>query len=264
MQSKFAVGLLAVLSLPLLGSAQTWTHDDRIGSPSFEPRIANPANREPGYTVSVRELSIPEKARKSFEKGTRMLAAGDAEASIAEFRRAIAAFQSYYEAYYHMGTAQVYLGLAQEAEDAFQKSIQLSDGRFAMPYFGLSMILCHEKNFGEGDTLAKTGLSLDPDSLMGRFSLSWAEMGLGRLGVAEKNLRDILQRRPNFPEARLMLLEIHRRQRSVPDMIDDIEGYLKLDSTSPTSVQLRALREIALRTMAQSDNPPLAAAATKP
>lgn len=269
MQSRFAVLLFAALSLPVLGSAQTaaqtWKHDNRIGPPTAKPLVPkNSANPEPGGTVSVHELSIPEKARKSFEKGTRLLAAGKAEASIAEFKQAIEAFHSYYEAYYQLGTAQVYLGLAKDAEDAFNKSIQLSDGRFAMPYFGLSMILCHDNNFGEGDTLAKTGLSLSPDSLIGRFSLSWAELGLGRLNVAEKNLREIVQRKPDFPEAHLLLLEIHRRESNLPELVDDIEAYLKLDSTSQTSVQLQALRDIAVHTLQQSGNPPLTAANTKP
>lgn len=256
MQSRFAVVLLVVVSLPFLSSAQTWNRGDRPPLQPSESPIVNPPKGEPGDTVSVRDLIIPEKARRSFEKGTRMLAAGDAEASIAEFKRAISAFHNYYEAYYQMGTAQVFLGLPQEAEDAFNKSIQLSDGRFAMPYFGLSMVLCHENNFGEGDTLAKTGLSLSPNSLIGQFSLGWAELGLGRLTLAEKTLHEVLQRKPNFPEARLLLLEIHRRQSSLPELVDDIEAYLKLDTTSPTSVQLRALRELALHALMQSGNLP--------
>ena len=263
MQSRSAVVLLAVLSLPFLSSAQTWKQGERLG-PSSEPLVANAVQPPRGDTVSIRELSIPEKARKSFEKGTRILVAGNAEASIEEFKRAISAFPSYYEAYYQMGAAQVYLGFAHEAEDAFNKSIQLSDGRFAMPYFGLSMVLCHENNFAEGDTLAKTGLSLAPDSLIGQFSLSWAELGLGRLSVAEKTLRDILQRKPNFTEARLLLLEVHRRQMSLPELVDDIEAYLKLDSTSSTSAQLCVLRDAALRALAQAGNPSLVPVNSKP
>ena len=88
--------------------------------------------------MSVRQLGIPEKARKSFEKGTQLLLRGNAARSIPEFKRAIVEYPSYYEAYYQLGTAQLELGLGQDAADAFTKSIQLSAGTFARSYFALS------------------------------------------------------------------------------------------------------------------------------
>src|SRR5215468_430376 len=66
---RFPVLTLALAFLPLFGSAQTSNHVQ----PAAGFSDGAPAGREARNTVSVRELSIPEKARKSFEKGVRLL-----------------------------------------------------------------------------------------------------------------------------------------------------------------------------------------------
>lgn len=245
--------LPGLLFLIPLVSAQTTAPNNRVG-PLSERFGSIAPNVGDGNTVSVRDLSIPGKARRSFQKGARLLAEGNAAGSILEFERAIAAYNSYYEAFYQLGICKLILGESQEASDAFTKSIQLSEGRFAQSYFALSMILSHDRVFAEADTLAKTGLSLEPASLLGQFSLGWAEMGLGHTDFAEKTLREVLQRRENFREARLLLTEIHRQQNNLPEVIADVEAYLKQDSSSPTSAQLLTLRETALRALSQRGN----------
>ena len=229
-----------------------------MANPPLDLWVSKPKapKREMSATVSVRELSIPGKARKAFERGLRRLAGKDPAGSLVEFQQAIAAFSSYYEAYYEIGAAQVDLGHGSEAAEAFSKSIKLSDGKFAEPYFGLGLVLCDEKNFAEADTVVKTGLSLEPGSTMGQFSLSWAELGLGRLGVAEKAVLEVLRRKANFVEAHLLLVEIHRRQKNFPALVDDVDAYLKMDGTSAKSAQLRKLREYAIHRMAQAENKP--------
>lgn len=80
------------------------------------------------YAVSVRELRIPGKARNAFEKGLERLSKNDAVGSRTQFVRATATFPDYYEAYYHMGVADLRLGHEEEAALAFQKAIDLSAG----------------------------------------------------------------------------------------------------------------------------------------
>jgi tetratricopeptide (TPR) repeat protein len=261
--SRFFALVLAGLFAPSLVPAQTSSSSYRSEALS-EGALSGERDLIAANTVSVRELSIPEKARRSFQKGTLLLAAGNSTGSIVEFKRAIAAYHSYYEAYYQLGEAQLTAGSSQEATDAFSKSIELSGGRFARAYFALSLMLSHDKNFAEAGTLAKTGLSLEPGSLLGQFSLSWAEMGLGRTASAEKILREVLQRKQDFREARLLLTEIHRRQNNFPELLSDVDAYLKLDSTSPASAQLRTLRDYALQSLGQPGNKTSVATNTQP
>src|SRR5713101_6039558 len=55
------------------------------------------------YAVSVRELKIPSKARREYEKGVGSLAKKDIAGSLMHFTKAAEAFPDYYEAYYHVG-----------------------------------------------------------------------------------------------------------------------------------------------------------------
>ena len=67
----------------------------------------------------MRELSIPDKARRAFQKGTERIAAKDWAGSISEFEKAIKAFNNLYEAYYKIGIARLELQQVEAAEAAF-------------------------------------------------------------------------------------------------------------------------------------------------
>jgi tetratricopeptide (TPR) repeat protein len=81
----------------------------------------------PDATVSVRQLQIPDRAKFIFNKGTQKLAARDYAGSIAEFQKAIVAYDDFYEAYYKIGIANLEMQASEAAEAAFRKSIALSE-----------------------------------------------------------------------------------------------------------------------------------------
>jgi tetratricopeptide (TPR) repeat protein len=211
--------------------------------------------------VSVRELSIPEKARKAFHKGIQHLAARDSAGSVPEFRRAIAAFPDYYEAYYKLGIAELDLQQANDAETAFRKSIELSEGRYAPPHSGLSLMLCIEKRLGEAESLARAGVELDPTDATGHFALASVLYTTSRLPEAERCARQALVSKPDFAEAYLLLAEIHLRQSNASAVVEDLDAYLKLDPDSPGSVRARSVREDAQRALLQRDANAVVAAA---
>jgi hypothetical protein len=75
----------------------------------------------------------------------------------------------------------------------------------------------------------------------------------------------VLQHKADFLEARRLLIELHRRQNNLPELVEDIEAYLKLDSGSVTSAQFRILRDDALRSLGQLENKsPAIASAQQP
>jgi tetratricopeptide (TPR) repeat protein len=201
--------------------------------------------------VSAHELSIPEKARKAFHKGSQRLAARDSAGSIPEFQRAIQIFPSYYEAYYKMGIAELGLHQSGDAEAAFRKSIELSGGRYAPPHSGLSLILCTEKRLDEAEAVARTGVKLDPADAAGQFALAWALLTANRLPDAEKSARRAVLCKPNFAEAYLLLAEIHLRQSNAAALVEDLDAYLKLDPDGPKSAKARAVRADAQLALSQ-------------
>jgi len=177
--------------------------------------------------VSVRQLQIPEKARKACEKGTELFAAKDAAGSIPEFQKAIKAVPGYYEAYAKMGAAELDLEQWAAAESAFRRAMELSDGRYAPANFGLGLILATvTKRFDQAEAVVRTGLAMAPTDVTGHFVLAWVLYSTARLDEAEESAREAIISGPNVPAARLLLAQIHLQEKKFSAVIEDIDSYL--------------------------------------
>jgi len=199
--------------------------------------------------VSVQELKMASRGRAAFDKGSKMLEKGDAAHSIAYLEQAIAQYPEHYMAYYDLGVAHLRLAHQAEAEQAFQKAIDLTKGNFAAPQFGLGAILCQKAAFSQAEMLLQRALELEPGSAPGKFYLAFAQFGLHRLIEAERNVEQALLRNANLSQAYFLLARIHIRQRNLPAAFRDLESYLKLE---PHQEQVRSLAEQIQSEMQQS------------
>lgn len=205
---------------------------------SNQPNALNSALARSSATVSVRELSVPEKARKAFDTGTKLLAAKDFAGCVSRFQQAISAFPTFYEAYYRMGLAEIELGHEDEAESAFRKSIELSKGSYVPARYDLGLILLtQKKTFAEVEEIVRTSVNIDPASAVGHFAVAWILYTDGRLLDAEKSVREAIASQPGFALSYLLLGEIHLRQGDVSKVLDDIDAYLKNDPDKREIVQ---------------------------
>ncbi len=225
--------LLACFCLPVLSSAQA-------------PQVS--------YTVSVRELNIPPKARQAFRQGIDLLEKKDPTASLPHFQRAISEFANFYEAYYVMGVANLKLWRTAEAEQAFRKSIELSGGQYAQPLLALGAVLDYQDKFAEAEEVSRKGLELAPTNWSGHYSLSWALFNLNRLEEAEQSVREALRWKSDYAEAYLLLADIHHRRDDYPALLNDLDEYLELKPDSPINGKARSLRDKAVRRIVESRN----------
>ena len=199
------------------------------------------------YAVSVRELRIPGKARNAFEKGLERLAKNDAVGSRTQFVRATLVFPDYYEAYYHMGVADLRLGREEDAAQAFQKAIDLSGGHYAWAQFALGLLLCRQGEYAEAETVIRKGLDVDGSPATGHLFLSVALFRLNRLEDAERSAREALLRKPGFAWAYLVLADVHGRRGEYARQLQDLDAYVKLEPDGPASKQVREVREVVRR-----------------
>jgi tetratricopeptide (TPR) repeat protein len=201
------------------------------------------ASAKNNYAVSVQDLRMSNKGHKAFAKGSELLAKGDTAGSLPYLDRAIAEYPENYKAHYDLGLAHYTLGHYAEAEQSFQKAIDLTQGRFALPQFGMGMVLCHEGEFEQAAAVIERGLDHEPGSASGKYLLAWAQYGLNRLLAAERSLQQAIVRNANLGEAYLLLARIHQRQNNSPAMVNDLQTYLKLNPHGPDSDQTRRLLE---------------------
>jgi tetratricopeptide (TPR) repeat protein len=244
--------MLTVLIFPLTSLAQSESAKNTSASASSAPAASMSE-----YVVSVQELKMSGKARKGFDKGTRLLQKGDAAGSLPFFHQAIAEYPGHYKAYYNLGVAHYRLGHIADAEQAFQKSIDLTGGAYGPSQFAMGMVLCQERDFHQAETVIMRGLDVDPGSATGKYFLGWAQFALNRLVDAEKSVQQALLRKASFAEAYFLLARIHQRQNNSPAVVQDLNAYLKLDPTNPGNVQARALLEKTQQAMSQNPDSPI-------
>jgi tetratricopeptide (TPR) repeat protein len=208
--------------------------------------LGQSASTSPGqsnYVVSVQDLRISSKGRKAFAKGSELLAKGDVAGSVPYLDRAVSESPENYKAYYDLGLAHYTLGHIPEAELAFQKAIDITQGSFALPQFGMGMALCREGQFQQAQTVLERGLEREPGSASGKYLLAWAQYGLNHLIAAERSLQEAIVRNSHLGEAYLLLARVHQRQNNSPAMAQDLQTYLKLNPDGPDSEQTRRLLE---------------------
>jgi tetratricopeptide (TPR) repeat protein len=216
------------------------------------PVHSNAQSPPAGNSVSVRDLQIPPKALREFDKGLERLAKRDAEGSLPHFQAAIAEYPGYYEAYDRIGAADLQLWRVAEAERAFRKSIEVSGAGYAPPLLALGAILDDQKNFAEAAAVIRKGLELAPESINGYYYLGRALFGLNRLEEAESNAREALRRKLDFPSVHLLLADIHGRRKDYDSLLTDLNEYLRLAPDGAASEWARNVRRAVQRMIVES------------
>ena len=206
------------------------------------------------YTVSVRELHIPPKALLAFRQGLQRQAKKDAAGSLPFFQRAIAEYAGYFEAYDRIGVADLDLWRVADAEQAFRKAIDLSGGQYAHPLIALGAILDDHETFAEAEQVLRKGLNLDPHSWRAQYYLGEALFGLNRVAEAEQIVCEALRSKADFPQAYLLLADIHQRTQDYPSLLADLNAYLALAPDGSSSAKAKSLRESVRTRMGESES----------
>ncbi len=204
------------------------------------------------YTVSVRELKIPEKAREELRKGLERTSKNDLTGSLVHFVKATQLFPNYFEAYYNLGLAQLALGHADDAIKALQTSIDLSGGQYALAEFAYGYLLCKEGKPADAERIVRRGLEAPDAAPEGYVILGQALMQLHRLEEAEKMEQEALLRNPHLAGAYLVLSDVADSRGDYRSEIMDLDAYLKLLPNGPGSDLARKVRAGAEKMLAKS------------
>jgi hypothetical protein len=197
-----------------------------------------------GPTVSVRELSIPQKAHDAMGKGMSLLyQKSDNAGSIKQFQRAIQAYPGYYEAYAQMGLAYMRMKDAGHSEQALRKSAELSQEHYPDAFFLLAALFSSAQRFADAEPLARKAVELNPNSWHAQSELAQALLGLKRADDAEKPADAAVKLQPDIPILHLLLADVHIALGNGPALLDDLNTYLKLAPNGSFAEQVRQHRD---------------------
>lgn len=244
----------AIISMttPILCFSQSQPAENATSSASGLAQQVRPRN---DAVVSVQELRMSGKAESAFAKGARRLQKGDARGSVSYFQRTLVKDPGYYRAYHNLGLAHYQLGEKEQAEQDFQKSIDLTNGGYAPSQFALAMILCEKQEFQHAERLIQRGLTMEPGSAVGKYFLGVVQFALNRPAEAEKSAHDALGRSANQADAHILLAKIHELEHNSYAVVTEVTAYLKLAPHGPLESEASKLLDRAQREIGQGAAP---------
>ena len=149
-------------------------------------------------TVSVRQLRIPDKARKEFRKGAESESHGKIDEAIKHWEKSIQIYPQFAESYMELSKVYVNRGDFDHATESAKHAIEI-DGKDAAPYAYLGFVYLKAKDFPKATEAFQSSVRLS-DSLW--FSQFW--------------LGDLLLRQKNSEEAYPHLLRASQLNPGVP------------------------------------------------
>jgi cytochrome c-type biogenesis protein CcmH/NrfG len=216
-------------------------------------------------TVSQRELSIPQKAHDSMQKGLELLyKKSDYPGSIKQFERAALEFPDYYEAYTQMGVAYLHTNNTADAEKSFRKSVDLSKEKYPDAFFWLASMRSDQQNFADAEPLARKSVELNPNSWQANSELARALIGLDRPAEAEKSAQAALKLRPDNALLYLILANAHTQLQNNQALLDDLNNYLKLAPKGQFAEQARQQQKELQQALGDAQATPAATAPPNP
>ena len=199
--------------------------NDHVGAISA---LREAAEREPGY-ADVRHLL-----------GVALGLAGQPEAAVLEFDRALALNPAYVEAHLNRAITLNDLGRYEEARESFRRAWD-SDHAADRPFSRSVSARLANMHMELGDLYADLGSyqdavdqyrkagALRSDFLDIRNKLARALMERGDLGEARKELDSILDEHPEYVDARVNLGLVHYRAGRYDEAADEWQSCLKRD-----------------------------------
>jgi tetratricopeptide (TPR) repeat protein len=173
-----------------------------ILQPAESGEVSRKAN-----SVSSHELSMPKKARDLVASGkTKLYEQHDAAGALDDFKQALSAAPNYYEAEYQAAMAYLSQGKRDEAAASFQKSIDLSGGKYGEGFVGLGTLAVDRKDYAQAEKEVRQAVTLSPDF--------W------------------------------LLANIHLKEKDYRAAEADIDEYVKLDPDSAAGRRAKELREV--------------------
>jgi tetratricopeptide (TPR) repeat protein len=195
-----------------------------------------------GAVLSARQMQIPEKARKLFDKGIEELYQNKKpEASLDYFRQAIDLHRDFDEAYVQMGTAYFRLARATDAEQTFRKAIEVypKNGRAHMY---LAELLSSQGKIGPA--VEELGKAIENEDTLWQAHLDLARI-LAKQGKAKEALVHAARAHElnkASPEVHLTYYNACISTRDLAAALAELDEIGKLFPESDTAKKLLAIR----------------------
>ena len=216
---------------------------------------------EEKHMVSVRELSITQKARLAFLKGNQRIEKHDNEGAVKHLKKAVEISPQFAAAWNQLGTIAYQGGEYEQAEEYFREALLLQSDAFG-PVVNMGAALLALGRQSEALGYNRYAATLRPDDALANSQLGRNHFLLGSYDLAIKYLRTAKRLDPgHFSLPQVTLAKIYSRQGKVDAAIRELEDYIarhpdsqRAELTRATLARLKSNRNAVDTDTPQSEN----------
>lgn len=211
----------------------------------------------PTGTIDQRELRIPAKAAKEFDRSMKAFDSGDFPAAAKHLEKATKIAPDFVQAHNNLGSTYINLKEYDRAIAELQQTIALRPN-LETPYHNLAMVMILLHRLPEAEAAARQVLELQPQQSDARFTL-------GRILVMQKQytteaVRLLTDASPEIPAARLPLASALQHRGESDRAIAELRAYLqrpdpdKKERVETWLAQLAQQAKVKIETIPMTDN----------
>ena len=204
--------------------------------------------------VSVKQLQIPRKARKEFEKGRRELQKKNRpEKSLKYFKKAVELYPEYDEAYFQWGMAKLAMNQPAEARELAEQAVIINEEN-APAHMLLGMAHRMQGNTELCLASYRRAAELAPGLWLARVELAEVLLATGATAEANGHAERAHELNPKSARSHIVWYEVLQRAKRHQEALAEIEKLIRLFPGDPITPQARAQRD-RLRKFLKKDNP---------
>lgn len=195
-----------------------------------------------GSTVSVRQLRIPDKARKEFRKGVESETHGKIDEAIKHWQRSIEIYPQFAESYMELSKVYAIRGDFDHAAEAAKSAISVDD-KEAAPYAYLGFVYMKQKDIAKATKAFQDAVQLSDSNFFSQF---W----LGDLLLRQKNFEEAYthlarawQLKPDEPKVYLLLYNDLVLLGRGEEALAKIDDFLARFPNNPVATEAREKRD---------------------
>ncbi len=190
-------------------------------------------------TVSVAQLTIPEKADKEYRKGKEKLRERKYPDAIKHFTKAIQAHPAFPQAFNDLGLCYRATGELQKAEDMFLDCLNV-DPPNMYGRMNLADLYAATGRIDQALKLLEETILLHPGQGEPHVAMGKLYFESGNLPAAESACRRATELRDTSADVHLLLAKIYHQQGRLDLIIPELEAYLRKDPNGAYAEQVRA------------------------
>lgn len=184
--------------------------------------------------------SVPEKARKLYEKGVEQARADDPAKASESLKAAVSLYPSFPLALNELGVQYLKLRQVNKAVEALKEACKLNPDAFPSR-LNLGIALLEAKQFSEAEGHLSEAVKGNPNAAAARLYLGIALLRLNKYDEAEKEL--LVAATANASQlaiANYYLGGLYWRKQDYPRAVEQLEKYLALAPNAPDAARVRA------------------------